>query len=110
MLMLWSFLMASAHGAGLMLVPALGSATAAASVAGDPHVATAGVGAGRAGMAAAVVAVHTVAMLIVTGGVAIVVFDRIGVSFLRKAWFNVDLLWAAALVLAGLYVVVLGVG
>jgi hypothetical protein len=110
MLILWSFLMASAHGAGLMLVPALGSATAALSVAGDPHVATAGVGAGGAGVAVAVVAIHTAAMLLVTGAVAVVVFDRVGVSFLRKAWFNVDLLWAAALVLAGVYVLLLGAG
>jgi hypothetical protein len=110
MLVLWSFLMASTHGAGLMLVPALGSATAALSVAGEPHIAMAGVGAGRAGMAVAAVAIHSLAMLLVTGGVAVVVFDRVGVSFLRKAWFNVDLLWAAALVLAGIYVLLLGVG
>lgn len=110
MLVLWSFLMASAHGAGLMLVPALGSATSALSVAGEPHIAMAGVGAGRAGMAVAAVAIHSLAMLLVTGGVAVVVFDRVGVSFLRKAWFNVDLLWAAALVLAGIYVLLLGVG
>jgi hypothetical protein len=110
MLALWSFLMASAHGAGLMLVPALGSATAAASVAGDHHLTMAGVGLGATGTAVAAVAVHTLALLIITGGVAVVVFDRVGVGFLRKAWFNVDLVWAAALVLAGLYILLLGVG
>jgi hypothetical protein len=106
----WSFLMATAHGAGLMLVPSLGSATAVAGVAGDHHLSLAGVGFGVAGVAAAAVAVHTVALLVVTGGVAIVVFDRIGVGFLRRAWLNVDLLWAAALVLAGLYTLILGIG
>jgi hypothetical protein len=110
MVALWSFLMASAHGAGLMLVPALGSATAAASMAGDPHISMAGVGLGTTAVAVAAVAVHTLALLVVTGCVAVVVFDRVGVGFLRKAWFNVDLVWAGALVLAGLYILLLGVG
>jgi hypothetical protein len=110
MVALWSFLMASAHGAGLMLVPALGSATAAASVAGDHHIAMAGVGLGATGFALAAVAIHTAALLVVTGAVAIVVYDRVGVGFLRKAWFNIDLVWAGAVMLAGLYILLLGVG
>jgi hypothetical protein len=63
-LCLWSFLMASAHGAGLMLA--------------------------------------------VMGVIAVVVYERIGLTFLRKSWFNVDLLWAGSLMLAGAYVALLG--
>jgi hypothetical protein len=107
-LCLWSFLMASAHGAGLMLIPALGSATARAAVASDPHVATAGLALGSAGLATTAVLVHTLAVFVVTAVTAVVVYDRFGLAFLRTSWLNVDLVWAAALLLSGLYV--LGIG
>jgi hypothetical protein len=107
-LCLWSFLMASAHGAGLMLIPALGSATARAAVASDPHVATAGLAVGSAGLATTVVLVHTMGMFIVTAVVAVLVYDRLGLAFLRTSWLNVDMLWAAALLLSGFYVLAIG--
>jgi hypothetical protein len=109
-LCLWSFLMASAHGAGLMLIPALGSATARAAVASDPHVATARLALGSAGLATTAVLVHTLAVFVVTAVTAVVVYDRFGLAFLRTSWLNVDMFWAAALLLSGLYVLAIGLG
>jgi hypothetical protein len=100
-LTVWSFLMASAHGAGLMVVPVLlGSTTVEAQgrMAGHNHISpTAGP---LAGMLATVV--HTIAYLAVTGLVAWVVYRKLGLALLRKAWFNFDLVWAAALMATGL--------
>jgi hypothetical protein len=48
------------------------------------------------------VLVHSLAMLLVMGAVAIVVYEQLGVGVLRRAWLNVDLLWAIALVAAGI--------
>ncbi|MDP9136972.1 MAG: hypothetical protein M3N38_02180 [Pseudomonadota bacterium] len=93
-LVLWSFTMATVHGAGLMLVPVLMPlCRSAATAGGSPFpVAIAGLG------------VHTAAMLATTGIVAIVVYEWIGVAFLRYAWFNIDLVWSLALAAAGLIV------
>jgi hypothetical protein len=94
-LALWSFLMATAHGAGLILIPAvmpLGFGT-------HRHHA-AGIGDSFA-IAFAAVGVHSLAMLAVTGLVALVVYDRVGVAFLRRGWVNLDVLWNAALVVTG---------
>ncbi|KAB1926298.1 hypothetical protein F8280_10225 [Micromonospora noduli] len=93
----WSFLMSSAHGAGLMLLPVL---VAEPVPGGHPgHLAAAPVGA-LSGLAAA--GVHTVAMLGVALAVALLVYQVFGVGVLRRAWFNVDRLWAGVLVAAGL--------
>ena len=100
-LTLWSFLMASAHGAGLMLVPVLlGESTVlAADQAAHHHHAPA-----AAGPLAALLAtgIHTLAYLLVAGLLAWVVYRKLGVALLRRAWFNLDFLWAAALVLTGM--------
>lgn len=103
-LVLWSFLMASAHGAGLMLVPVL-LASAQAVPAADAHPVTGVVAAAAAGSGPTVVAaaVHTAAMLVAMTGVALLVYDHLGVAVLRRAWLNVDLLWAVALVAAGVF-------
>ena len=91
----WSFLMASAHGAGLMLVPVLIPLCLAASpgreltAAGSP-------------IALAAVGVHTLAMLATTGLIALAVYDWFGLAFLRKGWVNLDLLWTIALIATGL--------
>lgn len=105
-LVLWSFLMASAHGAGLMLVPVL-LASAQAVPAADAHPVTGVVAAAAAGGGPTVVAaaVHTAAMLVAMTGVALLVYDHLGVAVLRRAWLNVDLLWAVALVAAGVFAV-----
>ena len=103
-LVLWSFLMASAHGAGLMLFPVLinlplcGRAGTYASVAQGVPTFT--------HIALAVVLIHTAAMLAVMGTVAILVYDRIGLGILRTAWINVDKLWAIALMSSGLIVLI----
>ncbi|MEV1072272.1 hypothetical protein [Micromonospora parva] len=93
----WSFLMSSAHGAGLMLVPVLVTEPVPGGHSG--HLAAAPVGA-LSGLAAA--GVHTVAMLGVALAVAVLVYQVFGVGVLRRAWFNVDRLWAGVLVAAGL--------
>ena len=94
-LALWSFLMASTHGAGLMLVPVL----MPMGIAGG-HAAHAGAG-GSLVTALAAIGVHTAAMLAVTGLVAIVVYEWVGLAMLRRAWINLDLLWTVALALTG---------
>ena len=96
-LTVWSFLMASAHGAGLMLLPVLlGSRTveAAEHMAGHHHASAA------ASPLAALLAtaIHTFAYLAVTGLIAWVVYSRFGLAILRKTWINLNLIWAAALV------------
>jgi hypothetical protein len=91
----WSFLMATAHGAGLMLVPVLLPLCLAASPSGE-------LTAGALPIALGAVVVHTVAMLAVTGVIALVVYQWLGVAFLRRGWINLDLVWSIALVATGL--------
>ncbi|MEU7918810.1 hypothetical protein [Micromonospora zamorensis] len=93
----WSFLMSSAHGAGLMLLPVLVAEPVPGGHSG--HLASAPVGA-LSGLAAA--GVHTVAMLGAALAIAVLVYQVLGVGVLRRAWFNVDRLWAGVLVAAGL--------
>ena len=94
----WSFLVSSAHGAGLMLLPVL--ATGAPSGTGHMHMAAApAVGGALTGLAAA--GVHTIAMFSVMTACALLVYEFVGVSILRKAWFNMDRLWAGVMVGAG---------
>jgi hypothetical protein len=89
----WSFLIATAHGAGLMLWPALMPLCIGASAEPGPGgpVATALLGVG----------LHTAAMLLVTAAMAIAVYRWIGLALLRRAWINVDLVWTWALIAAG---------
>jgi hypothetical protein len=106
----WSFLMASAHGAGLMVVPALLSLPTVAVVChvGNPQVAVASVGVAAAGSAfgqgLAAVAVHTGSLLAVAAAIAFLVYDRLGLRLLKKAWINLDALWAMALIGAAVLV------
>ena len=101
-LMLWSFLMASAHGAGLMLVPLLlqwpapDASHARLMAALWPQAA-----ATSPVLVLAAVSVHTLSLFLVTSAVALLVYEKLGVAFLRHAWFNLDILWAAALFIAG---------
>jgi hypothetical protein len=98
-LALWSFIMASAHGAGLMLFPILlGMTPHSAHSAHQMAVAHA---AHTIWQPATVVIVHTGAMVIVMGAIAIVVYDYVGLAILRSAWINLDTIWAGALVAAG---------
>lgn len=107
-LSLWSFLMASAHGAGLMLLPALGHLPGDAELASEAHVVMGASLLDCAPLASLAIGLHTVTMLVVMGAIAVVVYDRVGLTFLRKSWFNIDFLWAGSLILAGAYVALLG--
>jgi hypothetical protein len=113
----WSFLMATAHGAGLMLIPVLLRLPTSAAVhaAHAAHMAPVAAGAPAAtpaltipGLAELVpVAVHTLAMFAAMALVAVVVYEKIGLAILRRAWFNLDRAWAGALVAAGALMLVL---
>jgi hypothetical protein len=92
----WSFLMASAHGAGLMLVPVLIPLCLAGSPAGELSAGAA------APVALAAVGVHTLAMLATTGAIAVAVYEWFGLAFLRKGWINLDLIWTIALIATGM--------
>jgi hypothetical protein len=126
----WSFLMATAHGAGLMLAPVLlgwhrqADAGAAAQHAHHGHAmhagdvtAVAGAHAEHASALASaaatpllgllVTAIHTLGYLLVMAAIAVVVYEKVGLSILRKAWFNLDVVWAVALVITGVLTLVL---
>ena len=97
---LWSFLMASAHGAGLMLFPILMSVMPPGTMMHHHHAMPA---LGTTFVTGAIVTiVHTSAMLIVMGTIAIVIYEKVGLAILRSAWINLDLIWASALIAAGL--------
>ena len=105
-LTVWSFLMASAHGAGLMVLPVLlGSSTveAADHMAGHHHT----LAAASPLPALLATGVHTSAYLAVTGLIAWVVYRKFGLALLRKAWLNLNVAWAVALVVTGLVVLVI---
>jgi hypothetical protein len=99
----WSFLMATAHGAGLMLFPILVDLHAAAMRHGHSMMTMTMPAPAPLGViqTAAIVVVHTGAMLLVMGTVAIAVYEWIGLKILRTAWINLDSIWAGALVAAG---------
>jgi hypothetical protein len=132
-LTVWSFLMASAHGAGLMVLPIVLGAGSHAAAAGrasaEGALAHAAPGLGHSGLLHSMASaqmehgahaatllmdmsggqgfqfaatlIHTLGYLAVTGGVAVIVYEKLGLRLLRTWWFNLDLFWAAALVLAG---------
>jgi hypothetical protein len=103
-LTLWSFLMASAHGAGFMVVPFVMSAPPGLSAAGHAHMHHVAAAPGWATAGAMAVAVHTLSYLVAMALAAWVVYRKLGLSLLRRAWVNVDWMWAGALVLTGLVV------
>ena len=100
-LTLWSFLMSSAHGAGLMVAPVLMGSSAGEAGAHEHALSDLGLGALSIPESALAVTVHVGAMLLVMGAVAVAVYETVGVSILRKAWINLDAVWAGAFVLAG---------
>jgi hypothetical protein len=91
-LLAWSFVMASAHGAGLMLIPALlplcaGPLPQATGVAVVPALGALGV--------------HTAAMLATIAAISLATYNWIGLDFLRRGWINLDLVWIGALLVCG---------
>ena len=106
-LTLWSFVMASAHGAGLMLVPLfLRSPAAETAHHHDSHEmhAWAFANFSAPSLLAASVTVHTVGYLLMTVLIAILVYEKFGVAILRRAWFNIDLIWMLALMVTGVFI------
>jgi hypothetical protein len=97
----WSFLMATAHGAGLMLVPFMLSLCAAPAHGAATASLAAYMARANLGTAALVAAVHTLATLLAGIGMAWAVYRYLGLRFLRQAWLNLDAVWGASLVLAG---------
>jgi uncharacterized membrane protein len=99
-LAIWSFLMASAHGAGFMLLPILlkMSALHAAADAGESAHHLHAFGFSGTGTASIALLVHTLGYLLVTGLIAFVVYKKLGLEVLRKTWVNLDLIWAVALI------------
>src|SRR5438874_2738334 len=102
-LTLWSFLMASAHGAGLMLIPIF--------LAGSAHVHMGHPTSSHTShyiftnspiILIAAVLVHTLAHLLTAGIIALLFYEKLGLEILRTAWFNIDLAWALALIITGL--------
>lgn len=97
-LALWSFVMSTAHGSGLMLLPLLLHSDGAPAAPGlHPHhrYALAGTGDGLL-----VLAVHTAAMFAALAVAALLAYHVLGVGFLRRVWINLDALWIVVLVLA----------
>jgi hypothetical protein len=99
-LALWSFAVAMAHGAGLMLLPIyLGICSAAEQDTG--HQAAAALMRGNSWTAMVVSIVHATAMIVSGGFVALAVHQWLGLRFISKSWFNLDVVWALSLVLVG---------
>lgn len=103
-LTVWSFLMATAHGAGLMVVPVFVGMSIADDGGHTHHMAATGAGAGTALLATGL---HAVGYLAVTAFVAVLVFEKLGVGILRRAWINLDVIWAAALMATGILTLML---
>jgi len=107
----WSFLMASAHGAGLMLLPFVLARSAQAMPAEHQHhmmmASAVAAPSGMMGQWWASVGLHTLGYLAVTAFVALLVYYRLGVAVLRKAWFNFDWVWVGALLVSGVLTLVL---
>jgi hypothetical protein len=95
-LTIWSFLMATAHGAGLMVLPILLGMSAIGYGHHDMQLHMI-MTSGGPWVGALAVAVHTFGYLAISGAVAFVVYERVGLNLLRKAWVNLDLIWALAL-------------
>lgn len=94
----WSFLMATAHGAGLMLFPVL----LAGGAGSHPVTGLAATGfAGVSSLGAAVV--HTAGMVAIMGPIALLIYDRWGLAILRTHWVNLNVIWAVTLIAAGVF-------
>lgn len=101
-LALWSFLAAMAHGAGLMLVPIyLGLSAVGADETG--HLAAHSLMGNTVVMAFTVAAVHTLSLTFAGGLIAVVIYLWLGLKFLSRTWFNLDVIWALSLILVGAF-------
>jgi uncharacterized membrane protein (UPF0136 family) len=110
-LTLWSFVMASAHGAGLMLIPLFLRSRPQTLAPGETMTAHIHASHGlefanfnTPSLLMSSIAVHTFGYLLVTAFVAILVYEKLGIGILRRAWFNVDVFWMLALMVTGLLI------
>jgi hypothetical protein len=97
---LWSFAVAIAHGAGLMLVPIYLGLCRAPDL-GNDHEAAGALINDNLGMAVVVSTVHSLAMIAAGGFLAWLVYRHLGLKFVSRSWFNLDATWACSLVLVG---------
>jgi len=105
-LTVWSFLMATGHGAGLMVLPLVAGGRAGGQAGNHAHhmtVASVALLPDSASLLATLL--HTAGYLLVTGIVAVVVYEKLGLRLLRKAWINVDFFWSFALMITGAIVI-----
>jgi len=91
-LAVWSFLMSSAHGAGLMLAPVVLGLPVQAAYHSLREISL---------TAVAAASLHVAAMLLVMGIISFVVYEKVGVGILRRGWFNLDLGWSIVLIVSG---------
>jgi uncharacterized membrane protein len=104
-LTVWSFLMASAHGAGFMVLPfVMGMSRDVSAAGGDRAHHTLASSASVPWTGAMALSIHTLAYLVVMTLAAWIVYRKLGLALLRKAWFNLDWLWAGAVVATGVFV------
>jgi hypothetical protein len=109
-LFMWSFLMASTHGAGLMLAPIILGMPMSFAASNQEELAHHGefINLSDTSMVWGLgLGVHTMAMLLVMLPVALVVYKKVGLAFLRRGWINIDVLWGGALILAGVLTILL---
>jgi hypothetical protein len=106
-LLMWSFLMATAHGAGLMLIPVLLKMPIGTARGEHAHMSAITSLGTAAGTAIAAVGIHTLAMLFIAGAVAVAVYEWVGLAFLRRGWINLDLVWMLVLIGAGVILLVM---
>ena len=104
----WSFLAATAHGAGLMLVPIYlgicGLLVPGESVSGTGHAAAQAIDEQVMSVTAFLVAAtHTFAMTFAGAAIAVFVYAWFGLKFISKSWFNLDLVWALSLIIVGAF-------
>lgn len=97
---LWSFMMATAHGAGLMLIPSLLTLCVSSGPGGELAAST------SVSVSLAVLAVHTGTMLVVIGATAMAIYHWFGLAFLSRGWINLDIFWSVALATGGVILLV----
>jgi hypothetical protein len=111
-LALWSAAMATMHGAGLMLIPALLPVCGVASGSASASASAASVGSAAASVLPAslhligqMTALHTVVTLVTEGAIAFAAYEYLGLGMLRRGWINFDWLWCGALMLTGVMLI-----
>ena len=110
----WSFLMASAHGAGIMVLPFMLSSVAAQMPSQQSHhemMSMAGMDPGAiiqiasgsiSALQITAPLIHTAGYLLITALLAVVVYEKVGLRILRRAWINLNLIWSVAMIAIGL--------